>query len=170
MQKKLSFCLLLPLLLFLLTSWASALNITPINSLIENAKALDGKQVTVQGEAVGEGLARGEYCWVNIHDGTNAIGIWMTVAEAKRITCYGNYKYKGDTVTVTGVFRRACAEHGGESDIHCDKLEIAKPGHATDHHIALGKVTIAAVLLLALIILLFYIYRFKLRKKEHKAA
>lgn len=164
MQKKLRGFVILLFLPLLLMTGVSALDITPINSLIENAKVLDGKQVTVQGEAIGECLSRGEYCWVNIHDGSNAIGIWMTAKEANKITGYGGYKLKGDTITVTGTFRRACAEHGGESDIHCDKLDITKPGYAVERSISWGKITAALILLIALLGLLFFIYRFKLRK------
>ncbi len=164
MQKKLSGLILIMLLPLLLPVWASALDITPINSLIENAKELDGKEVTVQGEAIGEPLARGEYCWVNINDGTNAIGVWMTAEDAKSITHYGSYKIKGDTLQVTGTFRRACAEHGGESDIHCKALSITQTGNVTHYPLAWGKLLVAIILLLLLVMLGLYVYLTKLRK------
>ncbi len=163
MQKKLR-GLILILLPLLLTVWASALDITPINSLIENAKELDGKEVTVQGEAIGEPLLRGEYCWVNINDGTNAIGIWMTAEDAKSITHYGSYKYKGDTIQVTGTFRRACAEHGGESDIHCKSLSITQAGDIMHYPLSQGKLIAAIILLVLLVTLGLYVYLAKLRK------
>ena len=52
-----------------------------INDLINNTTAYDMQTVTVEGEAIGEALERGDHAWVNINDGSNAIGIWMTAAE-----------------------------------------------------------------------------------------
>ncbi|MBW7573853.1 hypothetical protein [Caproiciproducens faecalis] len=128
-----------------------------INSLIENAKAMDGKEVSVQGEAIGEMLERGEYCWVNLNDGTNAIGIWMKTADARSITRYGDYKNTGDTVKITGVFYRACAQHGGEADIHGTSLQIVKKGVSSVYPVSSGKL-LTAVLLTVLAGCLFTVY------------
>lgn len=128
---------------------ARAADTVSINSLIENAKAMDGKEISVQGEAIGEMLERGDYCWVNINDGTNAIGIWMKTTDARSITRYGDYKNQGDTVRITGTFRRACAEHGGEADIHSASLQIVRRGYPVVRPVFTGKVT-AALLLVAL--------------------
>lgn len=75
-----------------------------INDLINNAETYDKQTVVVEGEAIGEVLERGDYAWVNINDGTNAIGIWMTETEAKTIETFGDYKHIGDTLKITGVF------------------------------------------------------------------
>jgi len=128
---------------------ARAADTVSINSLIENAKAMDGKEISVQGEAIGEMLERGDYCWVNINDGTNAIGIWMKTTDARSITRYGDYKNQGDTVRITGTFRRACAEHGGEADIHSASFQIVRRGYPVVRPVFTGKVT-AALLLVAL--------------------
>ena len=73
-------------------------NITPLNTLIENAKEMDGQEVTVQGEVIGERMDRGDFTWININDSTNAIGIWLSKSDADKILNYGNYKYKGDLI------------------------------------------------------------------------
>jgi hypothetical protein len=136
---------------------------TDINSLIEHAKALDNKEVTVQGEAIGEMMNRGEYSWVNINDGTNAMGIWIKTAEAEQITSFGDYKHKGDTVKITGIFHRACVEHGGEADIHSETCEITVKGITISERIPSGKL-IATVLLVPVAAILFFLYYKKSRK------
>ena len=117
-----------------------------INELIEQGKSLDGQKVTIQGEAIGDAMKRGDFTWININDGSNAIGIWMKNSDAKKITNYGNYKSKGDIVQIHGIFYRACAEHGGEADIHSEKVDIIKKGYPTLAEIPYDKIVAAAIL------------------------
>jgi hypothetical protein len=119
--------------------------IIDISYLIENAAELDQQEVTVSGEAVGEAMNRGSHSWININDGTNAIGIWMSSSEAQKIKYFGNYKYKGDVLKISGTFNRACKEHGGESDIHSITLEIEETGHGEDEQISSTKIAVAAL-------------------------
>lgn len=156
-------CVLILLLIVPFSLNAHAAQRTDINSLVENAKALDNKEVTVQGEAIGEMMNRGEYSWVNVNDGTNAIGIWMKTAEAKQVTNFGDYKHKGDTVRITGIFRRACAEHGGEADIHSETFEIAAKGNTVAERISSEKL-ISTVFLVPIAVFLFILYFKKVRK------
>jgi len=142
-----AFLLLAAALAFALPAFAAE-RLT-INGLIENALQLDGTEVTVEGEVLGEALERGEFAWLNISDGTNAIGIWVSAADAQRVSVYGDYKHIGDTVKITGIFHRACTEHGGDIDIHCTALEIVNMGHAVREEAAQGKIAVAAVLLAA---------------------
>jgi hypothetical protein len=81
--------------------------------LIENSKKYDGKTVTYIGEVIGDIMRRGNFSWVNISDGENAIGVWMSADMAKTIKFTGNYKSKGDKLKVTGIFNRACIQHEG---------------------------------------------------------
>ncbi len=161
MQKILKTFILIILLIIPFSTQVFAASTTDINQLVENAKALDGKQVTVQGEAIGEIMQRGDYCWVNINDTTNAMGIWMKSADARQITCYGNYKNKGDTIIVSGVFRRACSEHGGEADIHSETFKIVQTGHSVKEQIPFTKVLAAVILLVVLFASCFAAYHFK---------
>lgn len=126
--------------------------ITDINSLIEDARNYDGQQVTVRGEAIGEVLVRGEYAWINIHDGTNAIGVWMRGEEASKVTSYGNYKHKGDFLVISGIFNRADPEHGGEADLHSISLAISEKGFAVPEVVSPIKLISAAVLTLTALI------------------
>lgn len=101
------------------------------NTLINNAFKYDRKMVEFQGEAIGEIMKRGDFAWVNIHDGQNAIGIFMKYEDAKKIRYLGRYRVKGDIVLVKGIFNRACKEHGGDLDIHAKQVEIVKRGYKT---------------------------------------
>jgi hypothetical protein len=100
----------------------------PSSELIEQAKDYDAKEVVFQGEAIGDVMSRGEYVWINVHDGENAIGIWAPKALAAEITATGGYKTTGDWLEVTGTFNRACPEHGGDLDIHAVLLRSISPG------------------------------------------
>lgn len=167
LQKSLISIVVLCTVMLFTGSQASAASAVPINDLIEKAIEYDGRTVTVQGEALGEVLERGEYAWVNISDGGNAIGIWMTLEDAEKIKFFGDYKNIGDTLLITGVFSRNCAEHGGEVDIHCGTLEILSPGHRVAEAVGLSKILIT--LLLAALAASAVIAAFVLRKKETAA-
>jgi hypothetical protein len=123
-----------------------AAEITNYNDLIENGKALDGKEIVLIGEAIGEPMKRGEYTWINISDGSTAMGIWVKSSDVQKINFYGNNKTKGDTVKVSGEFHRACAEHGGDMDIHSKSIEIAEKGHSLNERVNKGKVKSALIL------------------------
>lgn len=136
---------------------ASAASATPINDLINYSSKYTGQTVTVEGEAIGEVLARGDYAWVNINDGTNAIGIWMKLADAQKIQVFGNYKNKGDTLRVTGLYSTNCTEHGGDVDIHAADMTIVKQGGPTPESISPAKIAITVFFVfIALAVGLFY--------------
>lgn len=136
--------LLVPLLLAL--PCAASGDIIPVGTLIEQSAALDGTRITIQGEAIGEALERGESGWLNLLDATGATGVWVGQSDLARIRFYGDYKHKGDIVRITGEFHRACAEHGGDVDLHAAELQIVEQGHAVTHALSGGKLAAAAAL------------------------
>jgi cystathionine beta-lyase family protein involved in aluminum resistance len=129
------------------------------NELINRAKEYDEETVVFSGEAIGEVMQRGDFAWINIHDGRSAIGCWMEYALAKQIVYTGSYKAKGDWVEASGIFRRACPEHGGDLDIHVQTLRIIYNGRRRIERLNLEKRNTALILLgvlcLALILRLF---------------
>lgn len=137
---------------------------TQLNQLVENAGSTDGKTVTVMGEAIGELMERGDYAWININDGTNAMGIWLKLSEAQKINFFGDYKYKGDIVEITGIFNKACTEHGGDVDIHCSNIKIIENGYSVQLDVHFIKI-ILTVFFIALAAILAIIY-FKAAKKS----
>lgn len=118
--------------------------------LIDQAKEYDGKTVTYAGELIGEIMRRGEFAWVNIKDGEHSIGVWLNAALLKDINFAGNFKTRGDTVEITGVFHRACPEHGGDLDIHAQGLRKLASGRMVGEKLNSDKLTLIIVLLMAL--------------------
>ncbi len=107
-----------------------AQNIVSSTELIEHAKDFDSREVVYQGEVIGEVMPRGDYCWVNLKDADNAVGIWVKKDLISAIKYFGSYKSKGDWIEVQGVFYRACAQHGADLDIHAlsfNKIEDGRP-------------------------------------------
>lgn len=144
------------LFLFCTVSYAQSVSST---ELINNAKQYDGKTVMYQGEAIGDIMVRGEYAWVNVNDGKNAIGIWVDKKLTGDIRYTGAYKTKGDSVEVAGIFNRSCKEHGGDLDIHAATLRKIKEGFAVDEPLDSKKaqlgVKFGIVLFLALLLKLY---------------
>lgn len=130
-------------------SFAAPLKLKSVE-LISNAKAYDDKLVIYSGEVIGDVMLRGDFAWVNINDGDSAIGIWINSALAKEINFTGAYKSQGDIVEITGVFHRACLEHGGDLDIHAQTLRKTTAGKIIEHKADSFKMKLILILLGAL--------------------
>jgi hypothetical protein len=117
--------------------------------LIEKAKALDGREVEFTGECIGDVMPRGDHLWVNLSDGANALGVWMAREDLPPLHSLGSYRERGDTLTVRGIFRRSCPDHGGDMDIHAFTATVIKPGTPTAHPVSAGSIIVAAILILA---------------------
>jgi len=130
---------------FFSLQYALAQNLTS-QDLIQQAKKYDGKKVTYCGEVIGDVMERGNFAWVNIHDGSNAISVWMSADLAKEIQFTGNYKTKGDILEITGIFYRNCLEHGGDLDIHAQTLKKISVGNIISYKIDLIKLNLIFIL------------------------
>ena len=124
------------------------------SELINNAKVYDGKTITYTGEMIGEVMARGDFAWVNLNDGQNAIGIWMPKGLTQDINYAGSYKAKGDWIEVTGVFQRACVLHGGDLDIHAQAVRKISSGRPSAEFLNIGKRNLFFTLTLILCLIL----------------
>lgn len=122
--------------------------------LINNAKQYDGQIVSYEGEVIGDIMVRGDFAWVNVNDGVNAIGIWVDKNLIKDILYTGSYKYKGDWVEVEGIFHRACTEHGGDLDIHANELRKIKAGSPVIEKPISFKINLAIILVITLCIII----------------
>jgi hypothetical protein len=149
------------ILLFIITSLCAIqakAAAVKINDLIENQREFNGQVITIQGEVIGESMNRGDYSWININDGSNAIGIWLKKSDVEKIKYYGNYKNLGDEVEIVGTFSKSCIEHGGEADIHATSILIVKEGHLVKEHIDFVKIIISIIILfITLIIYLLFL-------------
>ncbi|MDD5059714.1 MAG: DNA-binding protein [Candidatus Omnitrophica bacterium] len=130
--------------------------------LIRNARQYDGKLVVYSGEVIGDVMNRGKFAWVNINDGDNAIGIWMSINLAKEIKITGSYKSRGDILEVTGIFNRACLEHGGDLDIHAQAIRKVSNGRVINQRLNIDKRNQSFILLL-IIFLTWILTLFKKR-------
>lgn len=124
--------------------------------LVEESKRFDGTAVVFEGEAVGEAMTRGEYAWLHLNDdayylrnveegaelgGYNSgMPVWVPVREAVKVTTFGDFKHEGDVVRVEGTFNAACAEHGGDIDIHATAVAVVRAGHPARDPVRPGKV------------------------------
>jgi hypothetical protein len=116
------------------------------NELIEQAKDFDGQEIVYSGEVIGDILDAGDHVWLNVSDGSNAIGVWTDRNLASDIQIPGRYGQHGDTVQVTGVFYRACPEHGGDFDIHAKSVTLVQSGYPVSHDVTEWKVWLAVLL------------------------
>lgn len=136
---------LLAVLIFLAFGPAYAQPVSS-NTLINEARGLDGKQIEFEGEAIGDLMRRGDQALVNLHDGDNAIGVWMPAAIMPEISHVGAYNVKGDRVKVKGVFNRACAVHGADLDIHAFEAVVTQPGKKINEPLDLYKRRLVIIL------------------------
>jgi hypothetical protein len=128
--------------------------------LINHSREYDAKPVTYTGEVIGEIMRRGEFAWININDGENSLGVWINAALIQDINFKGSYKIRGDSVEVTGIFHRACPEHGGELDIHAQGLRKTASGRVIKEKLHSDKATLSIILLGALVFI-WILMRFK---------
>jgi hypothetical protein len=127
--------------------------------LINNAKNYNGNTVVYKGEVIGDIMLRGEYAWINVNDGNNAIGIWIKKELIKDVWYTGGYNAKGDFVEITGNFNRSCVEHGGDLDIHAQSITKISSGSKISHSV--NKKEINLVLGLSAIVVVAYLLRLK---------
>ena len=61
------------------------------NDLTNNAGDFDGKEIVYTGEAIGDILSHGDYSWINVSDGNNAIGVWVQSDDISAVDMLGGY-------------------------------------------------------------------------------
>ncbi len=164
MRKKISIIIAVVICFCPAISLASGVDVTS-NDLINNAGDFDGEEIVYTGEVIGDILSRGEFSWINVSDGSNAIGVWVQSEAISAIDSLGNYTTHGDTIRITGVFNRACPEHGGDMDIHAASIEIIQEGYKVSHPVAVWEVITAPILLAGAVVCLVLVKR--KRKRAH---
>ncbi|MEI7667638.1 MAG: hypothetical protein WCI62_01410 [Erysipelotrichaceae bacterium] len=139
-----------------------------INELIERSLTQPTQSIDIKAEAIGEVLERGEYAWVNVNDGSNAIGVYVPIYLTENIEYFGDYDHKGDTLRIVGTFNRACVEHGGEMDIHATQMFVVVDGYDTPHPLELWKI-ILTIGLFGLAMFSLYLGRDYLKNRKLRA-
>lgn len=133
-------------------------------NLIENAERYNGRVIIYVGEVIGEVLNRKNFAWINVKDKDYAIGIWCPQKFIKKITCFGSYKYKGDSVEIRGKFHRACTYHTGDLDIHAYSLKVINKGYKLKRNLEVFK--LKSIVILSFVVLFLFILNFKKYKKR----
>jgi hypothetical protein len=144
----------------LLVSWAApalyaspaptqaTLEPTAVGDLVAKAKAMDGQQVRLVGEAVGDRMIRGDFAWINVLDRSGtAIGVYLPKDQALKVRNMGAYSGTGDVVDVTGTFHNACLLHDGEPDVHSDVIAVIEQGVPVYHPVDTRRAVLSALLL-----------------------
>jgi hypothetical protein len=104
----------------------------------------DGETITLQGEAIGDVLRAGAgHSWVNLLSDGVAVGVWMPSRDAALVSTLGDFRHQGDTLQVTGVFNAACDQHGGDLDVHAEKVTVVAGGERTTRPVTPWKVVVA---------------------------
>ncbi|WP_392486834.1 hypothetical protein ACER0A_001200 [Haloimpatiens sp. FM7315] len=163
MFKKINFILMVLVSVLLINSLSvinckASENVT-IDKLINSSKKYNNKLVEISAEAIGEPMVRGNMVWINVNDGTSAIGIWSDKKVLNEIKTFGNYHNKGDKIKVIGVFSFNCKEHGGDVDIHSKDIKLIERGHKITRPISEKKEILALGLVIILMIIAAIYYK-----------
>jgi hypothetical protein len=95
---------------------------------------LDGETIVIEGEAVGDVLRTvGGGKWVNVLGDEVGLGVWMDDDQVAQIEHLGNYQHSGDRIRVSGGLNTQCAQHGGEFDLHAERVEVVERGQPLEH-------------------------------------
>lgn len=148
--------------------WINPNEITSTD-LVERPFVYDGRTVEFTGEAIGERMVRSELsgggAWIHLNDdpymysnigsgaplsGYNSgLAVWVRdVSLTDAIKNYGGYQVRGDAVKVVGVYNMACAQHGGDTDMHAQSVEVVSVGGKSLVSIERWKLLVAPLLLL----------------------
>lgn len=111
-----------------------------ISEIMAHSEEFDGKEVVIEAEVIGDIMKRGDYSWININDGSAAIGVYLDTKEVEKIHKTGAYERKGDRIKITGIFHRAYNEQGGELAIEGKSLEVIEQGRELKNSVPIEKV------------------------------
>jgi len=142
-------------------------NVASINELIKNSHEYDNQAIIIEAEVILEVLERDDFAWINVNDGSNAIGVYLPIEMTQELKYFGDYNHVGDTVRIEGIFSRNCEEHGGEIDIHATSLKIIAPGYLVEKNVSPWKF-IGAFIGFTLSVIALFAYRNskKIKKEE----
>lgn len=165
-------------------AYASDASGYPVRSsaeLVGSPAEYDGATIAFTGEAIGERMSRGGMAWLHLNDdayrdrnieegaplgGYNSgMAVWVPGELTEAIATFGDHAHEGDVVRITGTFSAACAEHGGDMDIHASSLDVVVPGHRVDDPVSPGKV-VWAIMLSMVALAAFLAHRLRSRVED----
>ncbi|MBN3037854.1 MAG: DNA-binding protein [Candidatus Omnitrophica bacterium] len=114
--------------------------------LREDSPKYDGQTITFQGEVIGDIIVSGEFVWINVKDQTGAVGVFCPKELVEGIEYKGEYRFSGDIISVKGVFHERCPQHGGDTDIHAQKITLIEKGEQIEHPLNPQKIKASIIL------------------------
>ncbi|MBU0573385.1 MAG: OB-fold nucleic acid binding domain-containing protein [Candidatus Margulisiibacteriota bacterium] len=148
MTKKLIFVLLIFFLsLGLMPGPCASFPGPTIADMINNAVSYDNQQVIIEAEIIGNVMKRGKITWLNVNDGSSAIGVVIASKDMPAIRYAGNYKHAGDRVRISGIFKRADEKYGGDLDIRAQQITVIEEGHKIERRVNHRKMMLVYILL-----------------------
>lgn len=98
------------------------------NEIVSLPPSEAGLDITMEGEAILAALRSDDgHVFVNLLQDDTAVGVWMSREQADRIDGFGRYGRSGTFLRVEGVVNVACAQHGGDLDVHAAQVEVVSP-------------------------------------------
>jgi hypothetical protein len=137
-----------------------------IVGLTNAGQQLDGQEVVVQGEVVGDILvAEKGFRWLALQDGGATVSVLVREEDAEKVARLGRYGQVGTHLEVTGEFHVDCAEHDGLTDVHATEVVVIDEGSSSDDAFDTRKLEIGALLVVVGACLLVIHWRLRERTR-----
>jgi hypothetical protein len=137
-----------------------------VAELITFPSVYDEKEILFHGEAIGQIMHRGDFCWLNVMDEDgNSLGCYMPSSFAEDIKFLGRYKIQGDTLLLKGVYHSAREDHGGETELEVNDVLLLQRGKTLPSD-AVNTTFVIIIFILVLGILAFMIYQRYFEKNQ----
>lgn len=158
--------LLMAFALTLATPTPALAEATTIANLMRAGQYLDGREVIIRGEVVGDILSAGrEHKWLLLQDDGVTISVLIANDEASKITHLGRYGQIGTQIEVTGIFHTDCGEHDGLTDLHASRVIVLEEGSEFESPFSMQKLQAGAVLIFVGLVLFILHWRLKERTR-----
>jgi hypothetical protein len=135
------------------------------SDLIEKARSYNGQEIVFEGEVIGDIMPRGDHVWVNVLNGSTAIGVWISAGQRADIRFAGRYGIQGDRIRIVGHFNQACSEHGGDLDIHAISVETLAAGRIAKQALDIKQMVIAGILFVIAVGSLYILIKKQFKRK-----
>ncbi len=139
---------------------------TTIVGLTNAGKQVDGQNVCIQGEVVGD-IVNDEngYKWITLSDGGASISVLIPERDVSKIKHLGRYNAKGTRIEVAGLFQIDCEEHDGLTDVHANTVTVVQDGYEVASVLDMREIQIGALLIIVGGCLIFIHWRLKERTR-----
>lgn len=145
---------------------ASAAELITVSELVAESPDLDGSEVVVEGELVGDyGFRDDGSMWTQLNGdvyvdeptreggppagGNVGVGVTMAAELADGLDHPGGYHHRGPIVRLTGTWRHHDPQRQGETYLDVASLEVIEPGRELDEGVVWWTVIVGSGLLAA---------------------